>query len=157
MKRNKVRKYKDEDGTYTPFTVFISHGRSPLRNKVKKFIEEKLNFATEMLVDRYRGSIIYDKLEDSIWDSDCAVVIMTPDDEVKNLSRARQNVIHELGYLQGLYQDIELIIILKENKVEWLSNLNGIEYIKFDGNKISSTFSHLEEALEDIYKWYVYK
>src|SRR5262245_51460351 len=100
------RYYNKEDGSQI-FRVFISHGRSALRNKVKRFVEDELAFATEVLVDRFTGGVIFDKLEDNAWDCDCAVVIMTPDDPQPNGEsfRARQNVVHEIGYLQGMFRD----------------------------------------------------
>lgn len=152
----KWHRYKDDDGKSQVFRVFISHGRSMLRNRVKRYVEEELNFATEILVEKFAGSIIFDKLENNTWDCDCAVVIMTPDDPQpgRKTFRARQNVIHETGYLQGLFQDRELVVILKEKSVEWFTNVYGIEFIEFEGRQISAVFPKLRQALGDIYKWY---
>lgn len=150
------RRYKGEDGKSQVFRVFISHGRSVLRNRVKRFVEEELSFATEVLVDRFSGAVIFDKLEDNAWDCDCAIVIMTPDDPQPGgkTFRARQNVVHEIGYLQGMFRDRELVAILKEESVEWFTNVHGIEYIGFSGEKVTSAFPKLKQALEDIYEWY---
>lgn len=150
------RRYRDEDGDSQIFRVFISHGRSALRSRVKRFVEEELSFATEILVDRFSGAVIFDKLEDDAWDCDCAVVIMTPDDPQPGgkTFRARQNVVHEIGYLQGMFRDRELVVILKEDTVESFSNVHGLEYIGFGGRRIASAFPRLRQALEDIYKWY---
>jgi predicted nucleotide-binding protein len=100
--------------------------------------------------------VIFDKLEGNAWDCDCAVAIMTPDDPLRDGAtfRARQNVVHEIGYLQGMFRDRELVVILKEATVESFSNVHGIEYLEFDGNQIRSTFPMLEQALEEIYEWY---
>jgi predicted nucleotide-binding protein len=150
------RRYIDDDGESQVFRVFITHGRSALRKKIKAFIEDKLRFATDTLVDRFTGSVIIDKLKDAAWDCDCGVVIMTPDDQQmpSKSFRARQNVIHEIGYLQGLFADKELVLILKEESVEWFSNVNGIEYIEFKGQGISVAFPKLKQALEEIYEYY---
>jgi predicted nucleotide-binding protein len=133
----KWRRYTDEDGESQEFRVFISHGRSSLRKRVQRFVEDTLSFATEVLVDRFAGAVIFDKLEDNAWDCDCAVVIMTPDDPQPNgdAFRARQNVVHEIGYLQGMFRDRELVIILKEESVEWFTHVHGIEYIEFKGEQ----------------------
>ena len=154
--RRRWRRYRDDDNHSQIFRVFISHGRSALRTKVQRFIQDELSFATEVLVERFTGEVIFDKLENNAWDCDCAVVIMTPDDrqQQRKTFRSRQNVVHEIGYLQGLFQDRELVVILKENSVEWFTNVQGIEYIGFDGTKISATFPKLRQALEDIYEWY---
>jgi predicted nucleotide-binding protein len=152
----KWRRYKDEEGQSQIFRVFITHGRSELWQKVKVFIEEELQFQTTVLVDRFRGAVIFDKLEDAAWDCDCAVAIATPDDpEVEGRpARARQNVVHEIGYLQALFADRELVVILKEASVEWFTNVQGIEYIEFESKKIKKAFPKLREALEDIYAYY---
>ncbi len=154
--KRKWRRYTDEDGESQIFRVFISHGISGLRKKVKQFVEEKLSFATEVLVDRFSGAVIFDKLEDDAWDCDCAVVIMTPDDPQPGaqMFRARQNVVHEIGYLQGMFRDRELVVVLKEATVESFSNLHGLEYIEFSGSRIAPAFLKLRQALEDIYEWY---
>jgi len=150
------RRYRDEEGESQVFSVFISHGSSRLRNRIKRFIEEELSFATEVLVDRFKGTMIFDKLENDSWDCDCAVIIMTPDDPQPGGKRfrARQNVVHEIGYLQGMFRDRELVVVLKEETVEWFSNINGLECIEFSGNRIATVYSKLRQALEEIYSWY---
>lgn len=107
-------------------------------------------------MEHFTGQVIFDKLEDNAWDCDCAIVIMTPDDPQPDGStfRARQNVVHEIGYLQGLFQDRELVVILKEESVEWFTNIHGIEFIGFKGSRVSMAFPKLQEALESIYNWY---
>lgn len=154
--RRRWRRYIDDQGNSQAFRVFISHGRSHLRAEIKRFVEYRLSFATEILVDQFSGGAIFDRLQDKAWDCDCAIVVATPDDPQRKLRsfRARQNVIHEIGYLQGMFGDTELVIMLKEESVEWFSNVQGIEYISFQGTDIRSTFSKLGQALEDIYEWY---
>jgi predicted nucleotide-binding protein len=59
-------------------------------------------------------------------------------------------VIHEIGYLQARYGR-ENVVKLKEESVEWFSNNSGIEYIKFAGTSVSSTFHILNDALTALY------
>ncbi len=61
--------------------------------------------------------------------------------------RARQNVIHEAGLFQGRL-GFERVVILKQNNVEELSNLAGLQYIPFDGNQIETAFYELRRKLK---------
>jgi len=65
--------------------------------------------------------------------------------------RSRQNVIHEMGYLQALYGR-ERVVILKEHSVEFFSNNFGVEYIGFAGDAVNAAFHTLQEAPEGIYE-----
>jgi predicted nucleotide-binding protein len=145
------RTYIDEDGDEVPFKVFITHGRSELWRQVERYINKNLDIDTVVLKEQYSGYTIVEKLEDEADECDCGIVIMTPDDKMENGSvRSRQNVIHEIGYLQGLFGR-ERVVILKEQAVEFFSNNFGVEYIGFIGDKIDVTFHTLREALEEIY------
>ena len=146
------RIYIDDEGDEVPFIVFISHGRSELWRNVERYINRTLDMETIVLKEQYRGSTIVEKLEDETEAGDCAVIVMTPDDKMENGNlRSRQNVIHEIGYLQALYGR-ERVIILKESNVEFFSNNFGVEYIPFTGDAINSTFHTLREALDEIYQ-----
>jgi predicted nucleotide-binding protein len=143
--------YIDEDGDEVPFKVFITHGRSELWRNVERFINKALDMDTIVLKEQYRGCTIVEKLEQEAQAGDCAVIVMTPDDKMESGSvRSRQNVIHEIGYLQAIYGRGR-VIILKNRDVEFFSNNFGVEYIEFIGDAINVTFHTLREALEEIY------
>jgi predicted nucleotide-binding protein len=149
------RTYIDEDGDEVPFIVFITHGRSELWRNVERYINKTLDMDTVVLKEHYRGCTIVEKLEDEAQVGDCAVIVMTPDDKMESGGfRSRQNVIHEIGYLQALYGR-ERVIILKEREVEFFSNNYGVEYIEFIGDAIHATFYTLREALDEIYNEFV--
>jgi len=144
--------YLDDHDEEEVFRVFISHGRSDLWRQVERYINKSLDMDTVVLEEQYRGATIIEKLEDQAGECDCAVVIMTPDDKMADGSfRSRQNVVHEIGYLQALYGR-ERVVILKEDSVEFFSNNSGIEYIPFTGAFVSSTLHTLNEALTAIYE-----
>jgi predicted nucleotide-binding protein len=68
---------------------------------------------------------------------------MTGDDELRDGGvRARQNVIHELGFFQGRYGRDKVILLVEEG-VELFSNISGIIYIRFDPNNFGATFESL--------------
>src|SRR6266849_5782573 len=145
------RTYIDEDGDEVPFKVFITHGRSELWRSVERYINKTLDMDTVVLKEQYSGFTIVEKLEDETDECDCGIIVMTPDVKMENGNvRSRQNVIHEIGYLQGLFGR-ERVVILKEQDVEFFSNNFGVEYIGFTGDAIHVTFHTLREALDGIY------
>ena len=140
-----------DGGVELEFTVFISHGRSDLWRQVERYINKTIDMDTVVLKETYHGVTIIEKLRDEAENCECAVVIMTPDDEMADGSfRSRQNVIHEIGYLQALYGR-QNVVILKEESVEGFSNNSGIECIEFAGTSVSSIFHILNEALTALY------
>jgi predicted nucleotide-binding protein len=85
--------------------VFIVHGHDEAAlHAVARFIEQ---FKLDPIILREQpsqGRTIIEKSEDCAEEVGFAVVIMTPDDivtEPASATRARQNVIHELGYFAG--------------------------------------------------------
>ena len=145
--------YIDDDGDEQEFTVFIIHGHSDDWKDVERYINKKLGFNTVVIKENYRaGETIIDKVEDAVWEEcDCAVAILSPDDLTKDGKfLARQNVLFELGYAQGVYER-EYVVILKEDSVAINSDLHGIVYIEYKKGNIQSVFHQLAEGLEEIY------
>ncbi|MBI4649442.1 MAG: nucleotide-binding protein, partial [Bacteroidia bacterium] len=67
---------------------------------------------------------------------------------------ARQNVLFEIGYCFGVFDDREDTVILKEKSVEINSDLHGLIYIPFTDGNVNATFYKLEKRLEEIYESY---
>jgi ligand-binding sensor protein len=125
--------------------IFISHGRNlRIRKKVIEFFRKCLKlepvvFDKEAAV----GGTITEELERCCSLCRTAVAILTADDFTEHgRPRARQNVIHELGFLHGQYGR-RRVLILREQGVELPSNLDGILRIDFKGG-------HVENKFEDI-------
>ena len=77
-----------------------------------------------------------------------AIIVMTAEDETSNGElRARQNVIHEIGFFQGKL-GFEKVAILKQKQVESFTNIDGLQYIEFDENHIKQTFYELQKMLK---------
>jgi len=132
--------------------VFVSHGHDELvRRRIRDFLEGRLKHQAVVLVDDVgAGQVIIEKLEEHAAGVDCALLLLTADDVTKEGGvRARQNVIHELGYFQGLLGR-ERVVILAEQGVEWLSNLGGLECIQFRGSELKATYEDIRAALEKI-------
>jgi predicted nucleotide-binding protein len=62
-------------------------------------------------------------------------------------SRARQNVIHEIGLFQGKLGFRKLVLILQKG-LEEFSNVAGLQYIDFEGDRIDAAFYQLRAVLE---------
>lgn len=131
--------------------IFISHGHSDLWKDVERFINKKLECETVILKEQTnRGRTIIEKLEDETVDCHYAIIIMTADDEQKDGAvRARQNVIHEIGFCQGAFGR-ENVLVLKQKEVEAFTNISGIVYEEFEGVNIKSTFERIRQELEDL-------
>lgn len=146
--KNKPKKRHMEEES--ELVVFISHGRSQLWHKVERFINKKLNLDTIELADQTnRGRTIIEKFEEEVDECDYAIVVMTAEDEQKDGElRARENVIHEIGYLQGTLGR-ENVLVLKQSGITPFSNMSGIVYESFTGENIDSTFERIRQELDD--------
>lgn len=123
--------------------VFIVHGHdNEIKQTVARFLEQ-LGLEAVILHERSnQGMTIIEKFEQNA-DVAYAVVLMTPDDlgaakkdakSVKALkSRARQNVVLELGYFMGKLGRKNVSAILRGD-IERPSDYDGVVYIGYDLN-----------------------
>ncbi|NQV19111.1 MAG: nucleotide-binding protein [Armatimonadetes bacterium] len=73
---------------------------------------------------------------------------MTGDDIIsKGEIRARENVMHEIGFFQGKY-GLEKVCLLYEEGTNIPSNIHGLVYIPFPPNIIDATFGSLSRELK---------
>jgi DNA-binding response OmpR family regulator len=125
--------------------IFISHGHNELlKLKLKDFVENRLKRRAVVLAEQTSaGMTVVEKLERVSLECSSAIILMTGDDELRDGGvRARQNVIHELGFFQGRYGRDKVILLVEEG-VELFSNISGIIYIRFDPNNFGATFESL--------------
>jgi predicted nucleotide-binding protein len=141
---------KDQD--MPPFRVFISHGRSAVAREVAAFIEKDLDIETVSLKDPAVGEVTELESLDEITEECCfAVVVLTAEEELNGAhgaAAARENAIHEIGFLQGLYGP-KNVLVLRQEGVEEFHHIAGIQYEAFEGTDIKATFGRIEEELED--------
>ena len=85
--------------------IFISHGSSPIWREIQTHIERDLSISTlELAQEPNRGRTVLQKLAEESDRCSYAVIVMTGDDEIPDdKPRARQNVMHEIGYFQGKF------------------------------------------------------
>ncbi len=77
-----------------------------------------------------------------------AVIVMTGDDDIgAGAPRARENVMHEIGFFQGKY-GLERVCLLYEEGTNIPSNIHGLVYIPFPKGYINATFGALQRELQ---------
>ncbi|AFM14235.1 TIR domain-containing protein [Turneriella parva] len=140
----------DDEEMVEEFKIFVSHGRSSLWQEVERFVRTQLEIDVVILKDQVnRGRTIIEKLDEETDECHYAIIVMTAEDEQADGSiRARQNVVHEIGYFQGKFGR-ENVLVLRQEPVEEFSNIAGIVYEPFVGNNIQSTFERIRSEIED--------
>jgi len=131
-------------------SIFLSHGHSELlKLKLKDFIQSRLNRSVLILADQpSRGLTVVEKLEQASGRCCFAVILLTKDDEQKGGGmRARQNVIHEVGFFQGKYGR-KNVVLLCERGVELFSNISGIIRVEFQADSFEEVYEPLRIEVE---------
>lgn len=131
--------------------IFISHGRSVEWYKVQAYIEKDLNIPSlELAQEPNLGRTVLQKLNEEAEKCSVAVIVMTGDDLAADGEiRARENVMHEIGFFQGKY-GLSNVILLHEAGVNIPSNIHGLVYIGFPKDTIEATFGALMRELKVI-------
>jgi hypothetical protein len=131
-----------------PRRVFISHGRSPDWREVQDYIEKDLNILTlELAQEPSKGRTVLQKLNEESNKCSFAVVVMTGDDNLgTGAPRARENVMHEIGFFQGKY-GLANVCLLHEEGTNIPSNIHGLVYIPFPKALVSAAFGVLSREL----------
>jgi predicted nucleotide-binding protein len=77
---------------------------------------------------------------------------MTGDDQIQGDStRARQNVMHEIGFFQGKF-GLPNVCLLYEEETDIPSNIHGLVYIPFPKGLVSATFGALGRELKTAFQ-----
>lgn len=131
-----------------PNRIFLSHGRSNEWYKVQAFLEKDLEYQTlELAQQAILGRTILQKLSEESDKCGYCIIVMTGDDVHGEETRARENVLHEIGFFQGKY-GLTNIILLHEEGVNIPSNIHGLVYIPFPKNYIEATFAGIQRELK---------
>jgi predicted nucleotide-binding protein len=133
--------------------VFISHGRSADWREVQAYIEKDVGLATlELAQEPSAGQTIIEKLENNASSCDSAVIVMTGDDIGANGQvRARENVMHEIGFFQAKYGRSR-VCLLHEEAVSIPTNLSGVVYVPFPEGNVAASFGVLNRELKAMYR-----
>jgi predicted nucleotide-binding protein len=133
--------------------VFISHGQSADWREVQAYIEKDIGLATlELAQEPSIGQTIIEKLENYASSCNSAVIVMTGDDiDANGQARARENVMHEIGFFQAKYGRGR-VALLHEEAVSIPTNLSGVVYVPFPKGNIAASFGVLSRELKAMYK-----
>jgi len=128
--------------------VFIGHGRSKLWARLQVYLNDELGLKTlSFETEAHTSESIVNILEDFLTKASYAILVLTAEDEtIDGRVRARQNVIHEAGLFQGRL-GFSKVVLLKQDKTEEFSNVDGLQYIGFAGDQIEQSFYELQRAL----------
>ncbi|MEU4982549.1 nucleotide-binding protein [Streptomyces sp. NPDC021969] len=112
--------------------IFIGHGRSGAWRDLKDHLVDQHEYRVEAYETGTRsGHTIRDILDDMLQASSFALLVLTGEDAQEGGGvRARQNVVHELGLFQGKLGFARAIAIVEEG-VEFISNMDGVQQIRF--------------------------
>lgn len=136
------RSTDDNSGSFVSSReIFIVHGHDELTKlQVARFIETELRYKSVILheLPNISRNILSKFLEESR-NAIFAIVLMTPDDiggvaKTELKSRARQNVIFELGVFIGKFGADGVAALIKGD-LEKPSDFDGIGYINLDPNE----------------------
>jgi len=133
--------------------VFISHGRASDWREVQAYVEKDIGLDTlELAQEANQGRTILAKLTESANSCDSAVIVMTGDDlDAEGQTRARENVIHEIGYFQGRY-GLDRVVLLHDEGVSIPSNIQGVVYTPFVRGNVDACFGLLNRELKAMYR-----
>lgn len=129
--------------------VFISHGRSIEWVKVQAYLEKDLKISTlELAQEPNLGRTVLQKLNEESQKCSVAVIVMTGDDLADDGEiRARENVMHEIGFFQGLY-GLQNVVLLHEQGVNIPSNIHGLVYIGFPKDTAEAALGALSREMK---------
>jgi len=133
--------------------VFISHGSTNDWNKVQAFIEKDLEIPTlELAQEPNKGRSILQKLNEESSRCSFAVIVMTGDDQNSDgIPRARENVMHEIGFFQGKF-GVSAVCLLHEEDTSIPSNIHGLVYIPFPKGYVEASLGTLMRELKAFYQ-----
>lgn len=153
VRANSELSQPEQQPNTSPKCSFISHGRSGDWREVQAFIEKDVGLATlELSQEPSSGQTIIEKLERNALSCDSAVIVMTGDDiGADGQARARENVMHEIGFFQAKYGRSR-VCLLHEESVNIPTNLSGVVYVPFPKGHIGASFGVLSRELKAMYR-----
>lgn len=127
--------------------VVFCHGRSEAWRALKDFVADELKLPwAEYNSESTVGMARKERLEALKAQAAVAIVVMTAEDTVGNEVRARENVVHEIGYFQGAVGWLKTIVV-QEERCAVFSNMDGTDVIRFIA-KVDETFEKVRQALK---------
>lgn len=112
--------------------IFIGHGQKNDWKELRDHLRDKHNYEIKFYESSDQSSgYIFDNVAEMINSSKISILVLSNDDKLKNgTMRARQNVIHELGYSQAILGRKNTLIVVEEG-CDWPSNIQGIDLFQY--------------------------
>jgi predicted nucleotide-binding protein len=130
------------------FKVFLGHGGDPQWKYLERALRDNRFLVEAFESEERAGYHTLVVVDEMIRSSDVAVVVMTGEDELSNRRlRARENVIHEIGFCQGAL-GIDRTIILMQEGISEPTNIQGLTQIRFPAGRLIDVEPKIIEALE---------
>jgi Predicted nucleotide-binding protein containing TIR-like domain len=128
--------------------LLIIHGHGPDRYELTEWLRSRLGINDLLIMQQEFGSgrTLPEKFEGMAERADGAIAIATPDDvggifgSSPEEARARENVWIEVGWIWGRLGRTKLILLCK-GSIEIPSDLQGIEYYRYDDSPTQVTES----------------
>lgn len=130
--------------------IFVSHGHNHnIKARLCMLVRKRLRLNPILFEKKSKqGRTVIENLERITATCSSALILMTKEDQQSTGGmRARQNVIHELGYCQAKYGR-ERVILLLEEGVEAPSNISGILHTSFSGVAIEDCFDFIKDTFQ---------
>ena len=129
--------------------IFIGHGHAKYWMDLRDFLSTKLNLeSVEFNSVSTAGVSTTERLTDLLNECNFAFLIMSAENKQLDGSlKARDNVIHEVGLFQGKLGMKKAIIILEEG-CERFSNIEGLTYIPFYNQDLSTCYEKIRDVLQ---------
>jgi len=146
-----LNQFVDPELLPTPptFKVFIGHGGDPQWKYLYKTLNNIEGTRAEAFESAERAGfhtlVVVDQMVRS---SSVAIVVMTGEDtDARGQLRARENVVHEVGFCQGAL-GVENTIVLLEEGVSEPSNIKGLTQIRFPRGALIDVEARILEVVE---------
>ena len=129
---------RTSSGRFDPKKIFVVHGHNETVKQTVARTLESIGLTPVILAEQPdKGRTVIEKFENEGNDVGFAVVLLTADDKGRKnkarimQSRARQNVVFEMGYFMALLGR-ERVMLLLQPGVEEPSDLKGVVYTSLD-------------------------
>ena len=132
-----------------PLRGFMGHGRSQQWRVLRDSLADQHGYrGIEVFESGSRaGHGIRDILEGAASRAEFAILVLTGEDLTDDGQlRARQNVIHEAGLFQGRLGYVRAFLVVEEG-LEMMSNLDGVQQIRFPAGQIGAAVGEVLAAL----------
>ncbi len=122
--------------------IFVAHGKNKKPLEQLKKILDQFHIPYRVAVEEPSlGRPIGGKVRDIMKSCNCAILIFSADEELKDrggntIWRPSENVVYELGATAFLYDN--RIVIMKEDGVTFPANFRDIGYISFDKDQLDA-------------------